>query len=269
MDSNQRIVIASLNIRHGQGMPKNIRSAYTSFRHPKKSMEANAKHIAHRLKSLDPIPDIVCIQESNAAAIRWPDVTEIIRERLGFGYVAKAPQRILPHNNAIISRLPLLSTFSRQFKRHSLLRSGNPLSLLVSINRGFIGAEIEGIGTIINTHLDPFHPRVRDTEARELMSFIKPETPVILAGDFNASSFNEPSLRIISNKGFHTLPALDKKHFEKEATWPHVRHNNRTPFMRLDYIFATLPLTIIETKPFDTRLSDHSGVIATVEISSS
>lgn len=110
-------ILLTLNLRHGQGGLGELGSEkeWSFFSRPA-AMRENAAKIGEYLAHLDPLPDIFCLQESNAAVPFWPDIVRIIRRALPrHPHCAVCPNVILPHNNFIVSRFPFRKIISKQF----------------------------------------------------------------------------------------------------------------------------------------------------------
>lgn len=255
--------IFTLNVRHGQGpaVAGENRSWYWFGR--RAAMRRNAQALGEFLKHMSPQPDIVCLQETNAVAFFWPDITEIVRKSAGYPHRAAASARVLPHNNAIVSRFPIARVLSRQFRKLPVIAAGWR-GIYYSINRGFVAAEIEGVGTVVSTHLDPYVPALRLAQARELRAAL-PESGVMIAGDFNPMAWDEESLRVTS-EGLATMPPIEAERFISFATWPVGRVSSKiVPEHRLDYAFVSPDFRVIAAERVLTGHTDHYGVIVTAE----
>ncbi|MBI4099223.1 endonuclease/exonuclease/phosphatase family protein, partial [Candidatus Parcubacteria bacterium] len=159
--------VLTLNLRHGQGPAKGEAEANWKWAAKRQTMRENAGRLGDFLLQLAPPPDVVCLQETNAAAFFWPDIARIIQKKAGYSHLAVSPRMFLPHNNAIVSRFPFRRVFSGQFHGPGLIRWGWS-AFVYSANRGFIAAEIAGVGLVVSTHLDPYHEALRCREARKL-----------------------------------------------------------------------------------------------------
>ncbi len=265
--------ILTLNLRHGQGPRVPGERKHWSFWRGAEMMRRNAAAIGDFIRQMAPQPDIVCLQETNAIAFFWPDVAEIVREHIGYPYGATASARVLPHNNAIVSRFPLSRVVSRQFRKLPAIAAGWQ-GVYYSMNRGFIAAEIEGVGFVVSTHLDPYIPALRFRQARELRQALSARGG-ILAGDFNPGAWNEESLKVIG-EGFATSPPIDGEYFVSFATWPAGRLERASPGAgavsskiapehRLDYVFVAPEFQVVSAERILTGHTDHYGVVVTVE----
>ncbi|MBI2624160.1 endonuclease/exonuclease/phosphatase family protein [Candidatus Parcubacteria bacterium] len=266
--------ILTLNLRHGQGPRVAAGEAPWSFGQRRATMRAHAAAIGSFIGQMTPQPDIVCLQETNAAAFFWPDILSIIRERSGYQYVAASPQKVLPHNNGILSRFPFNRVVSRQFRKLPMVMAGWR-AICYSINRGFVAAEIEGVGTVVSTHLDPYVPALRFGQARELRQAL-PARNIIITGDFNPLTWDEESLKV-AGEGLTTAPPIDAEHFASFATWPApletqfltgpagVMSTEVVPECRLDYVLVSPGLRFVSAERVFTGHTDHYGVVVTVE----
>lgn len=258
-----RFSILTLNIRHGQGPRVAAGEAPWSFGERRATMRAHAAAIGSFIRQMAPQPDIVCLQETNASAFFWPDISEIVRKTAGYSNLAKASAVAFPHNNAIVSRFPIARVLSRQFRKLPVIAAGWQ-GIYYSMNRGFVAAEIEGVGTVVSTHLDPYVPALRLAQARELRAAL-PENGVIIAGDFNPVAWDEESLTT-AGEGFAIAPPIDAEHFISFATWPAGPASSEiVPEHRLDYTFVSPEFRILSAERVLTGHTDHYGVVVTIE----
>lgn len=135
--------------------------------------------------------------------------------------------------------------------------------------------EIDGIGLVVNTHLQPYDERIRLAEAEELQRDLWAVWDaygghVVLAGDLNAETYDDPALmRLVAASGtgygFSSEPPLTEEHFTSFATWPDAGGSvEPRRGMRLDYIFVSPAKTIRSVERLSTGLSDHLAVLATI-----
>lgn len=258
-----RFSILTLNLRHGQGphVPGERKNWYVW--RGAETVRRHAAAIGSFIRQMAPQPDIVCLQETNAVAFFWPDITEIVRKSAGYPHRAAASARVLPHNNAIVSRFSITRVLSRQFRKLPVIAAGWQ-GISYSMNRGFIAVGIEGIGTVVSTHLDPYLPALRLAQARELLQAL-PARNVILAGDFNPIAWDDEVLTVVG-EGFAIAPPIDADRFLSFATWPAGPVSCEiVPGRRLDYVFVSPEFRVIAAERVLTGHTDHYGVIVTAE----
>ncbi|MBI3304823.1 endonuclease/exonuclease/phosphatase family protein [Candidatus Parcubacteria bacterium] len=252
--------VFTLNLRHGQGPVKGTAEANWALGARRQTMRENAERLGDFLLKLAPSPDIICLQETNAAAFFWPDIVRIIQKRIGYPHLAVSARMFLPHNNAILSRLPFRRVLSGQFHGLELIRWGWS-AFLYSANRGFVAAEIAGVGLVVSTHFDPYHEALRCLEARKLRRALEDfDPPLVMAGDFNSGRYDDEALRI-ATAGLTTSPEITAANFLEHATWP---AGSVAAKRRLDYVFVSPSLCVISATRLSTGYSDHFGVFARV-----
>ena len=84
--------------------------------------------------------------------------------------------------------------------------------LPIVIERGYVKLDASVAGRayqVVNTHLEAADPRVRNSQAEELMAYLSPDrqddTPIILLGDFNSSPDVMPGAGLNDNGTYLTI----------------------------------------------------------------
>lgn len=141
---------------------------------------------ARILHSLD--ADLILLQEFNAA-----DVSGFVNATFGpeFSFVRGGLTEQIP--NGVVSRFPLV-------------QSGTWADPLVNGTRGFTWALVDVPGPVevfaVSLHLSTTRPDARDAEAKALMAKVSQTQPtgavLVLGGDLNTSTRNEPALATLS-----------------------------------------------------------------------
>jgi len=209
-------------------------------------------------------PDVVCLQEldqSRGRSGRIDQIGEIARElRSDFHFHAVSEQDDGRFGNAILSHHPM-----RRIDSGPLPRIASSLRLE---DRGVLWVEIdiEGVAVqVMNTHLSILE-RERRLQVDALVSewLRRPEVrpPVVLTGDFNASSFSYTARRI--GEVLHDVSDLDvvaRAAGERiHRTW-----SGRVPVRRIDHVFTSGSLAVRAIRVPRTRLSraasDHLPLV--------
>jgi endonuclease/exonuclease/phosphatase family metal-dependent hydrolase len=193
-------------------------------------------------------PDIVVLQEITRGWLVMSSVDEVrwLTDRLQMDYAYSGNSYDGLWGNAILTRLPILSTDSVIFSTTDNLR------------RGAVAVEVEtsaGPLRVIDTHLD--NPReateVRLEQIQELIAFLGNSTTAIVAGDFNADP-GSPEWQAMIDAGLVDTAGDDPTTTSEDAR-------------RIDYIFVTTDLTVSGYDVPETWTSDHRPVIVELSLS--
>jgi endonuclease/exonuclease/phosphatase family metal-dependent hydrolase len=209
-------------------------------------------------------PDVVCLQEldqSRGRSGKVDQIAEIARElRHDFHFHAISEQDDGHFGNAILSHHPMKRVGSGPLPEI-------PSSLRLE-DRGvlWVQIEIDGVALqVLNTHLSILE-RERRLQVDALVTdwLRRPDCrgPVVLAGDFNASSFSYTARRIgellhdVSDLDVVARAAGDRIH----RTW-----SGRVPVRRIDHVFTSGDLGVRSIRAPRTRLSrvasDHLPLV--------
>jgi len=262
------LTIASLNIRHGQGpfLRRGERDFHIIF--PRKFAYEKADVLGSYIAEMDPRPDVLCLQEANAGGVYLPRLVSRIQKCAGYAYAATPSEWFLPHDNAILSDRPLIGVISEEFRKMHMVRRYGLASLWSSPNRGFIMANWDNKGFIVNTHINPFGGRVnaavRKLQLSPLLELLDEKPVIALAGDFNIHRADEPVIAMLNRSGYMTKPEPTARHYQVHATWPVGKASIVRPRHRFDYIFSGPNARVISSHLFDTKVTDHLGVFSEV-----
>lgn len=161
----------------------------------------------------------------------------------------KSEYEFKQYGNAILSRFPLKHTHN-----HLL----NYLPRLIE-GRSVLEAAIEVNEKILNvyvTHLS-LHPIIHRLQSSFILNNL--ETPAIILGDWNMKPHSRKWKRV--TRDFYD--AWEEKGSSFGNTYP-----SSKPRMRLDYIFVSHDLKIVDAKVIDKDplASDHLPLVATLQI---
>lgn len=214
--------------------------------------------------------DVCCLQEvMKGFHSEVPDVAEYLKDSLGVdGYLATAqgrPEKGWSQGNLILSRLPIVDTFSYFIQD----QSDDPEPSFSDEGRVVAGVELNNSLKILTTHMS-YTPRFAETdkknaESRKLIDYLKRfKQPVVICGDFNAI----PASNLIENldEDYKNLspdfaePTWTTKPFSYEG------FEVDTLSYRLDYIFGSKEVELTDTKIIQTEYSDHLPILAEVQI---
>lgn len=228
----QPIRIVSYNIRHG-----------TDYRdYP--SMD----RIVAVLSDLD--ADVIALQEVDMnlpRSGRQKQAAELAR-RLNMGYVFGAALRLERgyYGNAMLSRLPILA--------YNTIPLPDPEE-----NRCLLQVNLNANGYTLGffaTHLGlNHHRRVQHIEQSILPAILDFSGPVILAGDFNATSDQKEILLITQ----HLTDCFDFNSGVILSTFPSYH-----PAKRIDYIFVNSLIQVQQSYIIPSDASDHLPVTAEI-----
>lgn len=212
----------------------------------------NLKEIIDCLRVLD--ADVVALQEVLADEDGANNIAEAIAEALDYEWEFVNTRTLDPSlsfllqeqkidcnkqwGNAILSKYPMGES------SHYFLSEKSPRMALEAV------IEIEDKKLrVFSTHLAhaPHLSEIRVAQAESLLKLISDE-PTIVAGDFNDVPESETIQRMdaVLNRGKNVSATNDNK--------------------RIDYIFATKDVQIVEDGMVDSQASDHFPLYAIVEI---
>ena len=201
---------------------------------------------ARTIESYD--PDIVVLQEITRGWLVMSSVDQVrwLADRLDMNYAYSGNSYDGLWGNAILTRLPILSTDSVIYSSTDNLR------------RGAVAVEVQtssGPLRVLDTHLD--NPReateVRLEQIEVLVTFLGTSTPAIVAGDFNADP-GSPEWQAMIDAGLVDAAADDATTTSEDAR-------------RIDYIFLTPNLTVSSYDVPEIWTSDHRPVIVELSLS--
>jgi endonuclease/exonuclease/phosphatase family metal-dependent hydrolase len=211
-------------------------------------------------------PDIVCLQELDVGRARTGGVDQAhaIAERLDMSFQFHPAMRVEKelYGDAILTRLPETLVRAAALPTLSGLKGLEPRGALWSL------IQVDGVEiNVLNTHLGLI-PREQRLQATALMGKAwvgspKLEGPVILAGDFNATSITRP-YQILTRKLDDAQRRLGLKPSLK--TFP-----SGFPAIRIDHCFVSDAIRITGaragTSPLARMASDHLPLVIDFEVS--
>lgn len=200
--------------------------------------------------------DVVGLQEMRGKGVRadYEDQTAILAEKLGFhAYFARA---ILvkgenPYGNALLSRYPILSAETVPIPDPAEKVYGDSYE-----TRCLLKAKL-GVGTgldVLVTHFG-LNPDEAENAVQTVVSHL-PEKACVLMGDFNVRPEN-PVLEPIRARLFDTAELFDAP----KLSWP-----SDTPRSKIDYLFASRDLAVLDADIPPIVSSDHRPYVATIEL---
>ena len=233
-----RFRVMTFNIRHGENMDR----VY--------ALEGIADVIRGQR------PDVVALQEVDrrwGARSAFEDQPARLGELTGMmGHFGVAIERAGgEYGNLLLSRLPL--------SEHSM----TPLPKLseASEQRCVVGARVELEGRPLRvycTHLQHNSAEERAAQVRSLLELVgRQNEPCVMAGDFNAQPQQE-ELRPLMER---LTDAWTSCSVEPGYTIP-----STGPAKRIDYVFASESLRVVDARVVGTRASDHLPVVVELEL---
>ncbi|MEH6664196.1 MAG: endonuclease/exonuclease/phosphatase family protein [Brevundimonas sp.] len=211
-------------------------------------------------------PDIVCLQELDVGRARTGGVDQAhaIAERLDMSFQFHPAMRVEKelYGDAILTRLPETLVRADALPTLSGLKGLEPRGALWSL------IQVDGIEiNVMNTHLGLI-PREQRLQAAALMGKAwagspRLEGPVILTGDFNATSITRP-YQIFTRKLDDAQRRLGLKPSFK--TFP-----SGFPAIRIDHCFVSEEIRVTGartgTSPLARMASDHLPLVIDFEVS--
>jgi endonuclease/exonuclease/phosphatase family metal-dependent hydrolase len=180
------------------------------------------------------------------------------------------------YGNAILSKYPLetppqLIKLPRGTDEEAQKLGDEPRLAL----RAELKDPIPGLGRVIvyATHFQHNNEKTRRKQIRKLVERatkdLQPTSAdttatVFLMGDFNHNPMpgKDPFLAVPAQAGFHDLAA----DFAKDTgTTPHHTASFKNKPIRIDYIFCSRPVKVLDVKVLETTVSDHLPLTVTVE----
>ncbi len=197
-------------------------------------------------------PDIVALQEVSRGWVvsGGVDMLAWLSQRLKMPYVF-GPTADPYWGNAILSRYPIVA-----FSRHELPTRDLP------IKRGFIAALIDlGNGDTVKIIATHFHhleggTAIRQLQSQAILDFWNDLDSTIIMGDFNGEP-NSSEIMALRREGLVDTARV------MYAT-PPFTYSSEMPTRRIDYIWISGDLQVLDVFVPFSRASDHLPVIATV-----
>lgn len=215
--------------------------------------------------------DVCCLQEITLGfhSDANSDVAGYLTESLGIeGHFVVAQSwndNERSQGNLILSKLPIKNTFSYFIQDYN----DDPEPSFSDEGRVVVGIELENSIKILTTHMS-YTPEFTETEkknmeSKRLLDYLATITsPFVIAGDLNAVSTSDLVTKLHS-KYINLSPDLS------EPTWTtkpfsHEGFEVDTLSYRLDYIFGSNMIELINSKIISTKYSDHLPIITEVKV---
>ncbi|MFA5003664.1 MAG: endonuclease/exonuclease/phosphatase family protein [Candidatus Saccharimonadales bacterium] len=228
----------------------------------------NADNILSFIKEID--ADVVCLQELTTTSQTNPQ-RNLPEEIDGLGYRHAFTETIqssdLCMGNGVFSKFPI-----EKFRQAHIQHEDPQSNDFSSENRIYVEATLRinqkelTIGTVHMSYTDRFI--VTERKQRELDALVAVITPnsrnFILTGDLNAT----PESMIVKNLQellVSTGPDYDKASWTTKP-FSYNGFEASTLDWRLDYIFTTPDIKVLESKIVNTDYSDHLPILATIEV---
>jgi endonuclease/exonuclease/phosphatase family metal-dependent hydrolase len=194
-------------------------------------------------------PDVIVLNEVNRARLTngFVDTLPLISRRLQMRYVYGATRSDGQFGNAILSRYPILEWDNTHYQ-HKTTEVRGLLRVVIQTGTGPV--------TIFGTHLDHLDgPRhVRNEQVMEALDIWAHAPRTVLLGDLNAEP-DAAELQRIYQVGF--VDVLEETGQDNAFTfWEPM------PNRRIDFIFQTPDLTLLQAWVVPSRASDHLPVLA-------
>jgi endonuclease/exonuclease/phosphatase family metal-dependent hydrolase len=226
--------IVSYNIRGGLGTD-NTRST---------------ERIAEVLLSLNPLPDIICLQEVHertpwANFINQPAQLRQLLPAYSVTMMRCIDLKVGGYGIAILSNSPILHT-----RRHKLPQGPHKSTKPIE-PRGLLEIELDNI-IVFNTHwgLSPEERLEQGVAVTKILS--KATKPIILCGDFNERA-EEAGVAFVREK----VGLLDADAAQNRFTYA-----TDNPYARIDFILHSPTLVCESVVLIETQASDHFPLVA-------
>jgi endonuclease/exonuclease/phosphatase family metal-dependent hydrolase len=214
--------------------------------------------------------DILCLQELTADSAINPR-RNLPKEISAYEYhVSYAPTVTRPNDrmgNGIFSKFPITAKREAYVQHENI---NNPRGL--EENRMYIEVDLAiddkrlSVGTTHLSYSPSFAPSAgKDAEAIRLLSVLEShQSGFVFTGDLNYPS-SAPMIKTFSERMAPAGPDYS------QATWPS-RSVSFPDFSvdpltyRLDYVFTTADVRVLESKILRTTVSDHLPILVTIEL---
>jgi endonuclease/exonuclease/phosphatase family metal-dependent hydrolase len=216
--------------------------------------------------------DVCCLQEITLGfhSDTHSDVASYLTESLGIeGHFVVAQswnENERSQGNLILSKLPVKDTFSYFIQDYN----DDPEPSFSDEGRVVVGIELENSIKILTTHMS-YTPEFTETEkknieSKKLLEYLTSiSSPFVIAGDLNAVPASD-LVTELSGRYRNLSPDLT------EPTWTtkpfsHEGFEVDTLSHRLDYVFSSREVNLIDSEIIQTEYSDHLPILCEVELS--
>lgn len=200
-------------------------------------------------------PDVIGLNEMRGEGIAsdYTDQVKILSKLTGMKYYFFAPALEIagkgPYGNGILSRIPILKAEIISIPDPKVRKYKGYYE-----TRCILKAELEGGVTVLVTHFG-LNPDEQENAVATVLANISDEK-CILMGDFNARPDN-PVLEPIKGRLFDTADKFDTE----KLSFP-----SDVPDRKIDYIFVTHDVKVIDADIPPVVMSDHRPYVATLEL---
>ena len=200
-------------------------------------------------------PDVIGLNEMRGEGIAsdYTDQVKILSKLTGMKYYFFAPALEItgkgPYGNGILSRIPILKAEIISIPDPKVRKYKGYYE-----TRCILKAELEGGVTVLVTHFG-LNPDEQENAVATVLANIS-EKKCILMGDFNARPDN-PVLEPIKGRLFDTADKFDTE----KLSFP-----SDVPDRKIDYIFVTHDVKVINADIPPVVMSDHRPYVATLEL---
>ncbi|MBB4039443.1 endonuclease/exonuclease/phosphatase family metal-dependent hydrolase [Microvirga flocculans] len=219
--------------------------------------------IAEVIASCD--PDVVALQEVRVGRVRAGEIDQAaaVASTLGMDLHFQPTIRILGEQYGIA----VLSRHSSRLIRSERLPTQSAKPSFEKRSALWVAVEVDGQTIqVVNAHLS-LRSGERRTQAAALvgpdwMGHPDCADPAVLLGDFNAPPYSR-SYRMLANRLRDAQ--LSNSHGEPQPTF-----HTRAPVLRLDHVFVTKSIEVLDAGPVRNRLtriaSDHFPLLAELRV---
>jgi len=215
--------------------------------------------------------DVCCLQEITLGfhLDTHPNVADYLTESLGVeGHFVVAQSwngKERSQGNLILSKLPIKDTFSYFIQDYN----EDPEPSFSDEGRVIVGIELENSLKILTTHMS-YTPEFTETkeknmESKRLLEYLSDiSSPFVIVGDLNAIPTSD-LVTELSDRYKNISPDLT------EPTWTtkpfsHEGFEVGTLTYRLDYVFGSREVMLLDSKIIKTEYSDHLPILSEIKL---
>lgn len=237
--------------------------------------QENAENILKTIKRID--PDIICCQEATIGSNfnKQKDVPAFISQKLGYNYNFSNSHKyefpITPKGesnyggNAIFSRFPIIKNSNFPIINPKDLH-GKYERRTCAVSEIKIGKKIIKVVTTHSSYNNGFvENKEKIKEIRKIVNFIKKNTKnLIFTGDLNIAP-DSKSIGLIQRELVHCGPCYDQPTWTTKP-FSFMGFQEKKLKWRLDYIFSTKDIKVVNSKIIKTKYSDHLPILLEIDI---
>ncbi len=251
-------------LKHSEKQGRSLRIlTYNVHRWLGTDRQISPGRIAEVIASCD--PDVVALQEVRVGRVRAGEIDQAaaVASTLGMDLHFQPTIRILGEQYGIA----VLSRHSSRLIRSERLPTQSAKPSFEKRSALWVAVEVDGQTIqVVNAHLS-LRSGERRTQAAALvgpdwMGHPDCADPAVLLGDFNAPPYSR-SYRMLANRLRDAQ--LSNSHGEPQPTF-----HTRAPVLRLDHVFVTKSIEVLDAGPVRNRLtriaSDHFPLLAELRV---